>query len=247
MTKVSGAREIQFHQGVQFLTRQGLNLIAVMDCAALPAAIAGTMQQAGVPLTDYQRLVLLGHAGKSFWQALSEFGFSSDDPVDYYSLRMSKRLVHDYFGNAGYLPLYPGDYLIPLQQLGALAGWHHPSPLGIGINTRYGLWFAYRTAFLIDCALPLTVPVAGPSPCASCVDKPCISACPAAAVKHPQAFDVISCIDFRLAPDSSCRAQCLARLACPVAPEHRYSAEQIHYHSTRSLAGIRTWRQQQQS
>jgi ferredoxin len=248
MTETSATLAVQFYQGTQFLTRQGLNLVAVMDCAALPATITTAMQQAQVPLADYKRLVLVGHAGTAFWQALNEFGLVGSDPVDYYSQLMSVRFVREYLDLdiSAYLLLYPGDYfMIPLQQLGALAGWHHPSPLGIGINHRFGVWFAYRAAFLIDCELPLTQPEQQPSPCAGCSTKPCISACPAGAVKSQEAFDVMACIDFRLAPGSPCRTQCLARLACPVAAEHRYSAAQIHYHSSRSLGSIRAWRQQQ--
>ena len=138
--------------------------------------------------------------------------------------------------------LYPGPLPLPLQQLGALAGWHHPSPLGLGIHPHYGLWFAYRAALLTDAELALTPRLEAASPCASCADKPCVSACPVGAVSVDAAFDLNACVDWRLRPDSSCRAGCAARQACPAGAQWRYTPEQTGYHAHRSLAALHAWR-----
>jgi hypothetical protein len=49
------------------------------------------------------------------------------------------------------------------------------------------------------------------------------------------------CIDFRLA-EPTCRGTCLAREACPVGTEHRYSPAQVAFHhaaSWRTISGER--------
>jgi hypothetical protein len=56
--------------GIRFLEQAGLNLVTVLDCAALPEATGRIMRESGVPLSVYRRLVLLGHGGKRMWQAL---------------------------------------------------------------------------------------------------------------------------------------------------------------------------------
>ena len=231
----------QLRSGLDFLAGRGLNLAAVIDCAGLPEDVVGGMVAAGVPLAEYKRLLLLGHGGRRFWGALNAFGWQTADPVDHFSIHLSQTFLRDYLDNPPYLMLYPlTDYVIPLQRLGELAGWCHPSPLGLGISPTYGLWFAYRTAYLVDADLPLTTSHPRPSPCDSCADKPCITACPAGAVRLER-FDVVKCSHSRLEEHSPCQDRCLARLACPVAPEHRYSLEQVQYHYGRSLETIRVY------
>lgn len=230
--------EQKLSQGFTFLAEQGLNLVAVLDCATLPSEINQSMSQANIPLAAYNRFVLLGNGGRQFWQALQRYGLKTNDPVDYFSLEMSKRFIADYLDHPPVLMLYPGNINFSLQQLGTLAGWHHPSPLGLGINETYGLWFAYRVAFLTTLAIPLTPRLAGESPCQSCETKPCLAACPVGAVKQESPFGVTACTNFRLQPAAICQDRCLSRLACPVAPQHRYSTEQISYHYRHSLATI---------
>ena len=230
--------ESAFSQGVEFLSDHGVNLVAVLDCASLPDKIIQALLAEDIPLRDYSRLVLLGNGGSRFWQALQEHGMDGIDPVDDYSWYLAQTLIRRYLDNPRYLRLFPNAYNAPLQQLGALAGWHHPSPLGIGINPRFGLWFAYRAAFLTALALPLSTLPASRSPCEDCVDQPCISACPVHAVHGVDRYDVARCIGYRLAADSPCRDRCFARLACPVAAEHRYSIDQIRYHYLHSLTTV---------
>lgn len=235
---MDGAR---FTQGVQFLAEAGLNLFAVLDCAALPAGVATTMTTAGIPLADYSRLVLTGHGGRRLWQKLNESDWQTTEPIDHYSIAVTQAYIDRYLDGAPALLIYPAEYLLPLQQLGELAGLSHPSPLGIGINAEYGLWFAYRTAFLTNYQLPVNQSPVTQSPCSTCAGKPCIHTCPAGAVSDPGRFRIHPCATFRLSRDSTCADRCLARLACPIAPQHRYTLEQIQYHYRYSLTEVREY------
>ena len=163
----------------------------------------------------------------------------TSDPVDHYSITLTRQFIHGYLDGTPVLWLYPGtEYIVPLQQLGEAAGWSYPSPLGSGISPVYGVWFAYRAAFLINAGLPLVREAPAPSPCDSCLDKPCIQTCPVGAVQQ-EAFDIEGCVQYRLRPDSPCAVRCQARSACPYFPEHRYTLPQIQYHYGRSLDTLR--------
>lgn len=222
-------------QGVYFLAEQGLNLVAFLDCATLPADIKQALSNEGIPLQKYATLVLVGHAGRQLWPALQTFGMKTDDPVDHFSQVMTTRFIADFLNSPSVLWLYPKAFVIPLQKLGQLAGWSHPSPLGLGINATYGLWFAYRTAFLTTLPLPPRQDPLPPSPCDSCRDKPCFNACPAQAVQGIGQFKLGPCLTFRHQTASPCQDRCLARLACPVGTEHCYNMKQIKYHYRQSL------------
>lgn len=227
--------------GIGFLKERGLNLAAVLDSAFLPDQVKQPIQESGVPLDDYRRLVLIGNGGRRMWEALLENGAETADPVDHYSISLTRDFIRDYLRDASVFGLYPvADGLVPLQRLGEIAGWGVSSPLGIGINPTYGLWFAYRAAFLIDAELPLVRDAPASSPCDTCVTGPCISVCPAKAVSS-DSFDVDSCAHYRLHPQSRCADRCLARLACPISREHRYTLPQIQYHYGRSLETLRAW------
>jgi epoxyqueuosine reductase len=227
--------------GIQFLSAGGLNLFAVLNCTSLPDSVTEPLRQSKVPLGDFSRLILTAHGGRRFWDALQRFGMKTADPVDHYSITLTRQFVTDYLEDTAVLILYPGQpFTVPLQQLGELAGWSHPSPIGQGINPEFGLWFAYLTAFLTKVQLPVTNYLNTQSPCQTCIDKPCISACPAAAVQV-DAFDMMRCADYRIRSQSPCADRCLARMACPVAPQHQYTLTQIQYHYRHSLDTIRLY------
>jgi hypothetical protein len=236
-----------FRRGVESLRANGLNLLAVFDCAELPGRIRSAISRSGVDPTDYQRLVLVGHAGGQFWAGLKRAVGTvsiaeSDHPVDDCSKANVQNTVKDYWGGAAIEMLYPGEPAFPLQQLGRLAGWHHDSPLGIGIHRVHGLWFAYRAAFVIDAPLPLRKEPVTPSPCETCRTHACVDACPAGAVRFSEPIDTDACINFALAANSPCRETCRAREACPVAPQDSYGREQITYHYRRAIATIERYR-----
>jgi len=228
-------------EGFSFLKDSGLNLIAVINCADLPERTTNFMTASGIPVADYRQLLLIGHGGRRMWSKLQVSNVGTTDPVDRYAVSLMQRFFRDYLNDPQVLPLYPDSrYAPPLQQLGESVGWSSPSPLGSGISPEYGVWFAYRAAFLIDADLPPARGTASVSPCDSCEEKPCIDACPVAAVQK-EGFDIETCAPHRLSMDSPCADRCLARLACPLHPEHRYTLDQIQYHYRHSLTTLREW------
>lgn len=239
--------DLQIEKGTQFLAERGLNLFAVLDCAALPQSIVDAFGTDGVPLSRYRRLVLIGNGGGRVWQALQTHTTAQQiaraDPVDEFSQKLTEQFVNDYLPAAESHIFYPGSSSVSLIQLGALANWSHPSPLGLGIHAHYGLWFAYRAAFLTTAEIDLRGDERTDPPCDACVEKPCIAACPVGAISDSQPFDIDACFTHRLQPESICASQCLARAACPVGAEYIYSREQIAHHYDLSLSMAKTYMQ----
>ena len=228
--------------GIQFLAKAGLNLFASIPCQTLPEPINTLMQKAGVPLGEYNSLVMLGHGGKQLWESMSAEDWATPNPIDSYSQGKAEAFINTFLDGAKSLPLFPNGFLIPLQQLGNYVGWSHASPLGLGISSEFGVWFAYRAAFLTTAVLPEIRTPLQPSPCVTCLDKPCLTSCPGKATQPPDIpFNVEACATHRLKPKSTCSDRCLARMACPIAPEHQYTLPQIQYHYGLSLETFKTY------
>lgn len=221
---------VNLSPGRGFLAEQGLNLLAILALETLPPAVQSQLSQANIPWQNYSHIGLTGMGGTKFWHVLQQQTGLGEHPVDEFSEKITRQWLAEYMGNPPLFWLYPADYLIPLQTLGEYAGWAFPSPLGLGISPVYGVWFAYRSAFLLRGDFPEVREPIQTSPCDSCEEKPCLTACPAAAVRGVHQFNISACCQHRLSPGSSCADRCLSRLACPVAPEHRYSLAQIQYH-----------------
>lgn len=211
----------------------GLNLQAIFNVPELPEALVADIRQRFDPAAQFRQLILIGHGGKRLWEAVKESGNASPDPIDDFSAAS----VRDWLGEVPYRLIYPAEESIGLQALGKLAGWHHASPFMVGINAAWGSWYAYRVVALAATNYAVTPGADFANPCLTCDGKPCIPACPAEAVSSG-AFKLEKCIAWRKLPDSPCQSSCLARIACPVAVEHRYPPEQIRHAYTISLRMI---------
>ena len=120
---------------------------------------------------------------------------------------------------------------IPLQRIGRFLNISRQSLLGIDINQEYGLWFAFRGAFLTKLKIKEIKYEAFSSPCETCPTKPCINACPASALNLiDKKFKLNLCSEYQLKLDSSCTDRCLARMSCPYQIKHQYKLDQIQYH-----------------
>lgn len=224
------------------LNNAGLNCHAVFEIASLPAAALEILDERCPQARQYSQLILIGHGGKVFWEALKATGVDlsrqeEQHPVDNFTVSTVQQFMHEEHADCAYQIIYPGTYTISLQELGKLAGWHHSSPFMVGINPTFGSWFAYRAVVLANTNLALSAPIICASPCDSCEDKPCISACPAQALDAGE-FHLLKCVSYRQEEASVCKNTCVARRRCPVAIEHRYSEEQMQYHYGRSMRVI---------
>jgi len=116
----------------------------------------------------------------------------------------------------------------------------HASPLGILIHPDYGLWHGYRGALLFSERLDLPPKDTRPSPCESCTDKPCLSACPVGAFK-PDQYDIDACVEYLDTPPAAdCREEgCRARRACPIGHDVAYEPNQASFHMTAFLSARR--------
>lgn len=229
----------------------GLNLQAVFDVATLPAPLAHDIRTR-FPLdaagSTARRLILIGHAGRRLWARVTAQAMDDAHPIDAFTVATVQRWLASTLPDRRYRIAYPGDpndadagdAPIGLQTLGQLAGWHHPSPFMVGVNARFGSWFAYRAVVLCDAELPVTPRAQDVSPCADCRTRPCIAACPAGALSGGR-FDFAACSAYRLAAGSPCALGCLARWNCPVAVEHRYDEAQVQHSYARSLEAIRRY------
>ena len=219
------------------LNGAGLKLQAVFDLDQLPADAVVALRGRYDPTHRYRQLILIGHGGKSLWEAVKASGMRSENPIDDFSVRTVGQWFAEQFPDTACEIIYPGNIPTDLQALGSIAGWHHASPFMLGINQEWGTWFAYRVVLLAATDLEPSRPLPGESPCARCADTPCITACPAGAMDDG-GFALNKCIDYRREASSRCKATCVARLSCPVGSAHRYGDEQMRHAYSISLREI---------
>ena len=144
----------------------------------------------------------------------------------------SRAVLAPLAGELGARAAFPFDQPFPpFLQWAKAAGAGFTSPLGMNIRADFGLWHAFRAAFLFDDLLDISPAPRGVSPCDACQAKPCLPACPVSAFSGT-AYDVAACAGHLGSPEGkNCRnLTCLARLACPVAPGYRYSSSQMEFH-----------------
>ena len=223
------------------LTAVGLNLHAVFLLDSLPPEVLETLALTEAERGRFHQLILIGHRGRDLWNSLKQRGMHGADPLDQFvAERVAAWMAGPLHGHAWRL-VFPGTHPVGLQRLGALAGWHQPSPFWVGVDAEWGSWFAYRAVVLADTHLALAPRRELQSPCVACIAKPCIEACPVGALASERtgAWRLQTCLDFRKQAASPCQDRCLARNACPVGAEHRYTQEQVAYHYLQSMPMIR--------
>ena len=230
-----------YYKFVSQLEHIGLNLCAVFDIATLSEEVIQTLPDTANE--DYPCLLLVGTKGSGFWNYLQDTNQTDGHAFDQVSEQKTLELLSDQFPNIKTITVYPhDDYMIPLQKLGHRVGWGRPSLLGLHIHADYGTWFAYRTALLVSETFPQTEDSTAQPVCEVCVDKPCMSACPVAAVNTLGEFNISACMGYRVKDNSVCADRCLSRLACPVGADYFYTPEHLAHHSKFSLASIKRFR-----
>jgi len=184
----------------------------------------------GLP-ADLAALVLLGPEEPGFWPHLTatpEWQDGCPDPVDRWSRRVIGTMACALGGKA-YFP-FGGPPYHPFYQWAVRSGRAFASPVSLLVHDRAGLFVSYRGAIALGERLDLP---AAPqtSPCATCRTKPCLTACPAAALTA-RGYDIPRCHAWLDQPaGTDCLSQgCAVRRACPVSQAYGRLPEQSAYH-----------------
>lgn len=168
--------------------------------------------------------ILIGNAGPAMFRRFQrEAGGATLD--DWTKLTVD-RLAQDIDAKA----LYPfSKPYHPFQHWARQCGIAHASPLALNIHPTYGLWHAYRA--LLTFTVQFDVPRNAPSrhPCETCVEKPCLSACPVSAFST-NGYDIAACTQHLHGENSCMESFCNSRLACPIGTAYRYEPSQKQFH-----------------
>jgi hypothetical protein len=167
--------------------------------------------------TMLAKTLILLSPDKNFWnifQNSTEATDNSPDPIDRWSTRVITSLAIELRAR----PLFPfgGPPYTPFIEWARKSGRAFTSPLGMLVHDTYGMMISYRGALAFDHQIPL--PDHTPQhPCETCVEKPCLSACPVSAISDA-GYDVASCHQYLDTPDGqTCMTQaCQVRTSCPV-------------------------------
>ncbi|MGI9402854.1 MAG: hypothetical protein ACR2O0_16470 [Rhizobiaceae bacterium] len=174
-----------------------------------------------------QTLILVGNAGNSMWNVFAKERDPRSDLLDDWT-RGKLEEIAEKSGAAALFPFTRPYH--PFQRWAQKAEDCHMSPIGIAIHPDYGLWHAYRGALAFSERIEIPHIGHRPSPCISCADKPCLSACPVEAFQA-DTYNVPACIShLATSAGNDCMSGgCLARHACPVGRDYVYSGEQANF------------------
>ncbi|RWE40629.1 MAG: hypothetical protein EOS78_08375 [Mesorhizobium sp.] len=194
---------------------------------------------AGFSGAPARSVLLVGQAGAAPWPHFLRWREKQPpsviNPLDTWS-RAVIGAVADDFGARG---VSPSDRpYLPFQQWAMRAEGLKPSPLGILMHPKYGLWHAYRGALLFDREIATPEADAAIHLCDACIEKPCLKSCPVGAYSV-DGFAHQACLAHVRGKDGApCRAEgCLDRNACPYGAEHRYPAHVQAFHMA-AFAGV---------
>jgi epoxyqueuosine reductase QueG len=173
-------------------------------------------------------VILIGNAGPDMFRRYQRGRGTEAALLDDWTRDTAGQLAADLGAQA----LYPSDKPhFPFLRWARRAGAGHVSPLGLNIHPLYGLWHAYRAAFVFPVAFDLPMQPAGAHPCEACVDRPCLSACPVNAFSG-SAYDADACGKHLNSPMGGlCMTEgCQARRACPIGRAYTYEPPQLQFH-----------------
>ena len=202
-----------------------------MQYAEVVAALepTGMVARGGFVEAPTRTLVVIGNVGGAMWPLFRAAEQPVADPLDTWT----RSVLQPIAVSLGADFIHPSDEPFqPFQRWAQRAEGIARSPIGILIHPEYGLWHAYRGAFVFPFAVGgVPAPTEGQSPCVSCADQPCLSACPVDAFTI-DGYDADACRGHvRSRSEPACiEAGCAARLACPIGTRHRYGADQMHFH-----------------
>lgn len=180
-------------------------------------------------------LTLVGSLSDELFTRFRESPEAADgapDPLDRYTRRVLSALASEF--RLGIVFPFEGPPYFPFQRWALRTGGFSPSPMGVLSHHAFGPWIGLRAALLSAEPVEASASATEPGPCETCLEKPCIPACPAGALADalpPASYDVPRCLaHLRATPDAACHTGCLARRACPFGRDHAQSAEVAALH-----------------
>ena len=177
-----------------------------------------------------QTVVIIGNLGRDLWAAFAARTDSlAKHPLDDWT-RATLTPIAIELGSQAVFP-FDGPPYAPFQAWAIEAGIGFSSPIGPLIHPIYGLWHAYRAAFLFETPLSIPKNVQVASPCMNCPDKRCLSACPVSAFSE-RGYNVPACLThLGSSQGRPCMEDgCAARHACPVGQDYAYPPAMANFH-----------------
>jgi hypothetical protein len=181
--------------------------------APLGLAISGALHYASPQI---KTLILLSPSSV-FWDVFKCSPENTDgaiNPIDRWSTRVITALAEQVSAQ----PKFPfgGPPYAPFLDWAKQSGRAFTSPLGMLVHDTYGMMISYRGALAFDRVIHLEQKNQS-SPCETCVDKPCLTACPVNAITD-RGYDVETCHKYlNTTLGETCMTQaCQIRTSCPV-------------------------------
>ena len=203
---------------------------SALETLAMKVSLLGLRVLGGLHTEDSRTITLIGNVGGELWPV---FSLRSDGSTLHPLDDWTKASIGPIAASVGAKAVYPfeGPPYAPFQTWALEAGIAFTSPIGPLIHPEYGLWHAYRAVLIFDHLLPLGETQSAQSPCATCRDKPCLSACPVAAFKTGS-YDVPACSSHLKSEEGNdcLNNACAARRACPVGREYIYPPVMAQFH-----------------
>lgn len=184
-------------------------------------------------------VLLVGNGGAAYWRQFSKWRALQPEGIPNPLDNWSRQVIGKAASAVGARVLMPNDRpFAPFQRWARRAEGLKPSPLGMLMHPRFGLWHAWRGALLLDVEISIQAPADPIHLCDLCIGKPCLNACPVSAFAGG-GFDYPGCVAHVRGPSGKvCRDQgCIARNACPQARRWRYPPQVQTFHQ-KAFAGL---------
>lgn len=177
-------------------------------------------------------VLLVGQAGAAPWPHFLRWRENQPqaiaNPLDTWSRAVIGAVAEKFGARA----VSPSDRpYLPFQQWAMRAERLKPSPLGILMHPKYGLWHAYRGALLFEDEIAVQASETVVHLCDTCAEKPCMKSCPVNAYSL-EGFAYQACLTHvRGRNGEACRTGgCLDRNACPYGTAYRHPADVQAFH-----------------